>query len=174
MKEVYVFDSTPLIYLGKVRRLEKMAGLPTRNIIPVSVYKEVVEEGKKRGQADAFYVEKLVEEHLFEVLPVPKKTSFLVENMALDNADKDVLVLAQELRGRAILDDENARVVAEIVGIPKGGSLFLLLTLLRKKVISAQEMREIIDAMIREGWYCSTTQYGSIVKEIERLSMMKK
>ncbi len=173
-KEVYVFDSTPLIYLGKVRLLEKVKRLFTRNIIPASVYEEVVEEGKRRGEADAFYVQKLVEEHIFEVYSAPKRISPFLENTALDNADRDVLTIAQELGGRAILDEEKARTVAEIVGIPKGGSLFLLLTLVRKKIITAPEARELIEAIIEAGWYCSTAQYASIVRELERLSLTKK
>jgi predicted nucleic acid-binding protein len=174
LKEVYVFDSTPLIYLGKVRLLEKIKRLLTRNIIPASVYGEVVEEGKKRGEADAFYVQKLVEEHIFEVYPVPKRSYPFVENTALDNADKDVLTIARGLGARAILDDEKARTVAEIVGIPTGGSLFLLFTLVRKKIITPQEARGLIEAMIEAGWYCSTSQYAFIVKELERLSPAKR
>ncbi|MEK6951075.1 MAG: DUF3368 domain-containing protein [Nanoarchaeota archaeon] len=168
MKEIYIFDSTLLIYLGKVRLLEKIKGLSARNLIPASVYEEVVEKGKKLGEADAFYVQKLVEERIFEVHLAPKRNYPFLENTALDQADKDVLTIAQEFGARAIMDDENARTVAEIVGIPKGGSLFLIFTLVRRKMITAQEARKSIEAMIEAGWYCSIAQYAFIVKELGR------
>ncbi len=44
-----IFDATPLIYLGKVNLIEKMKHFPEEKYTTESIYREVVEEGKKGG-----------------------------------------------------------------------------------------------------------------------------
>ena len=167
MKDVYLFDSTPLIYLGKVKVLEELKRLQSRNLIPKSVFTEVVEKGKEKGAEDAFYVDKLVKEKLFEVVEVKTKIKALTENPNLEPADIDVLSLAKQHNGRAIIDENEARSAAEIEGIKKGGSIYVLFKLLKAKVISKKECREIIDRMLNFGWRCSTEMYAYILSRLD-------
>ena len=169
MKETFIFDSTPLIYLGKVKVLEKIKKLQTRNIIPLPVFVEVVARGKEQGKIDAFYVGSLVENKLFEVMKVQLTLTRLEENSHLDMADIEVLSLAKSLKARAILDDEEARGAADIEGILKGGSIFILFRLLKSKVITKKECRLVVDSMLKDGWRCSTEMYAFILGELEKM-----
>ncbi len=167
MKEIFVFDATPLIYLGKERILEKVKTLSGRNIIPSSVFTEVVTIGKEFGNTDAWYVESLVKNKLFEIMDTKQSIAALSGNKNLTQADIDVLSIAKSLKARAILDDNEARSVAEIEGISKGGSIYLLFRLLATRLITKKECRMIVDSMLQNGWRCSTEMYAFVLKKLE-------
>ena len=170
MKQIWIFDSTPLIYLGKVRILEKLKEMKSDNIIPYSVFIEVVQKGKDNGIEDAFYIDKLINQKVFRVVKVEEKECIkrLAENPNLEPADIDVLSIAKKLNGKAIMDDEEARTAADVENIDKGGSIYLLFKLLKSKTITKKECREVVDNIIYMGWRCSTEMYAYIIKELEK------
>ncbi len=155
-----VFDSTPVIHLGKAKVLSLLPSLSKKNIIPPSVYEEVVIQGKKKGASDAVYLESLIPK-VFVIMGVQN-------NPNLEKGEIDVLSIAKELPGIAILDDLAARSAADVEGIEKGGSIYLLFSLLRKKVINKERCRKIIEEMLFNGWRCSTEMYALILRELEK------
>lgn len=161
-----IFDSTPLIHLGKARLLEKMRPLSTKNYIPKAVYQEVVELGKDTGKEDAFYVEKLISEGLFEIVEVKAAAKAIA---ILSPADQEVLALAKEKRGIAVMDEDAGRKVAEIMGIKTLGSVGLLFAFLHHKLISKEEAKRIIETLIEQGWYCSLPLYTLIMEKLKRI-----
>jgi|SRR3989338_1156302 len=163
----FVFDSTPLIYLGKAKVLSLLPSLSKRNIIPQSVYDEVVIQGKQKGALDAVYIESLIPKVLV-VMEARSKIKSLENNPNLEKGEIDVLSIAKDLPGIAILDDLAARSAADVEGIEKGGSIYLLFSLLRKKVIRKEQCRKIIEEMLFNGWRCSTEMYALILRELER------
>ncbi len=167
MNEPSIFDATPLIYLGKARILDKIQLLSRRNIIPTRIFEGVVSKGKQRGDADAFYVEELVRCGLLEVQEVPEQRQVLKENQNLSPADIDVLSLAHQLRGRAITDDQAVRLAAAIENIPVGGTLSIVLGLVKRGEITRQECRQLIETMIEQGWYCSVSMYARILQKLD-------
>ena len=137
-----VFDATPLIYLGKTRLLEKIGNIPSINLIPTTVYKEVVEKGKEIGEDDAIYIERLVRENIFVVKEVKNIREELKDHKGLHKADKEVLTLAKELKAIALMDEELGRNVAEIEGIKARGTIFLIFLLLKEKQIKTITVRQ--------------------------------
>ena len=111
-----VFDATPLIYLGKINLIEKIKDLPEVKCTTKSVCIEVVEVGKNIGRQEAFVIEKLIKSKIIKLrIPANRQyTSTLRQNPKIHEADADVLALAVELNGIALLDDEEARGMAEI------------------------------------------------------------
>lgn len=163
---VLVFDSTPLIYLGKVRVLNKLKSLKVKKIIPASIYQEVVKKGKLLGKEDAFYIENLTEEEVFEIAKAENQIKSL-PSYNLSEADKEVLSLAKEKSGMAVIDEDAGRKIAEVEGIEVIGSVGILFNLLRKKIIDKKKLREIVDKMIEEGWYCSIELYSFIISKLD-------
>ncbi len=161
-----VFDSTPLIHLGKARLLERLKQIPTKNYLPRAVYREVVELGKETGREDAFYVEKLIGEGLFEVVEV--KAALKLPSV-LSSADQEVLSLAREKKGMAVIDEDAGRKVAEILGIKTMGSAGLIFVLLNHKLITKENTKMIINALIENGWYCSPPLYSLIMEKLEKI-----
>lgn len=166
--KILVFDSTPLIYLGKVKVLEKLEYLKTKNIIPSKVYKEVIEGGKKFGFVETIYIEKLVKNKIFEIKEF-KNIDKLESNYPLSEADIEVLSAAKQLRGIAVMDEVAAREIASIENIETGGSIFILFSLLRRGKMNKKEFKNILDEMINLGWRCSTELYLTILNELNKL-----
>ncbi len=168
---IFVFDSTPLIYLAKAGVLPKLVGLRLKLVIPRAVYEEVVVEGKRRGKQDALIVEKLVSDKAFAVADARSKglVKRLLTNPGLSRADAETLALARELKAVAVVDESLCRSVAELEGIGFHGSVFVLFLLQKKKIISKADLKVTINSMVESGWRCSTELYAAILTEIEKV-----
>lgn len=167
---ILIFDSTPLIYLGLSRALEKVGRLKGRKIIPGKVYKEVVEKGTELGKEEAFYIQRLVEKRVFQVKEQKGKYFELFSKIkGIEEGDAECLALAKELGGVAVMDDEKARNLAEVENIGHGGTVFIIFRMLKEGIIGKKEARDLIDKIIESGWYCSTDLYLLIIKELEKV-----
>lgn len=165
-----VFNSTPLIYLTKAKVLSLIEKIYAEKLIPETVFYEVAVKGKKIGAPDAFLIEDLINKKILTVKK-PKKTksvTHFLENPNIHKADAEVLALAEEFDGIAILDDDEARAMADIENIENGGSLYVLFTMLNQKIISKKDVRNAVDKMIKAGWRCSTELYAEIIKVLEK------
>ncbi len=135
------------------------------------VYREVVTQGKRRGESDAFLIEDLVNKGIFEVRNVKKK--ILLRELQiipfLHLADIETLALAKELKGIAVIDERLGREIADIEEIENRGTIFILFRLLKAGLLDKKELRDKLDDMIEKGWRCSTELYAVILKELERI-----
>ncbi len=160
-----VFDATPLIYLGKINLIEKIKQFPEDKYTTQSVCIEVVEAGKNRGRQEAFVIEKLIESRVIKIkTPADRRyIGTLRENPKIHEADADVLALAVELNGIALLDDEEARGMAETEGIEHHGTIYLLFRMMKMELLTKEEAFAGLNEMIRMGWRCSTELYAEIM-----------
>ena len=161
-----IFDATPIIYLGKVNLIEKVKHFPEDKLITRSVYSEVVEVGKQKGVIEAFRIESLVNGGMIKIRTPSDKQYInpLRENPKIHYADADVLALARELDGIALLDDEEARGMGEVEGIEHHGTVYLLLRMKKMRLLTREETLAGLNEMISLGWRCSTELYAQILK----------
>ena len=167
---IFVFDSTTLIYLGRVGLLKEIKNLEEDKIIPKSVYDEVVKKGVERGATDAYLIEVLVKDHCFRIVTAKDKKVMkrFRQIPKLHKADAETLTVAKEVDGIAIMDESKGRGVANIYGIEVRGSIYILFRLLSIGVLSKEEMKDKLDAMINIGWRCSTELYTTVLRELEK------
>jgi predicted nucleic acid-binding protein len=160
-----IFDATPLIYLGKVNLIENVKHFPEDKYTTKSVYREVVEEGKKSGRPEVFEIEALIESGVIKIKAPSNKNyiNHLKENPKIHEGDVDVLALASELNGIALMDDEEARGMAEIERIEHHGTIYLLLRMRKMKLLTKDEALAGLNEMIRMGWRCSTELYAKML-----------
>jgi predicted nucleic acid-binding protein len=90
-----VSNSSPLIYLTKLGKLELLRKVFGEVIIPEEVFKEVVVRGKEEGFPDARVIEKAVERGWLKV----RKAQRRLEEDApeLDRGEVEVISLAREI-----------------------------------------------------------------------------
>ena len=169
---MWVFDATPLIYLGKVGQLSLVEQFEEPCVLPERVYEEVVATGLEAGYPDARRIERSVEADRFEVMPVAATPLYsrLQKNSNLSDADAAVLACADDHDGVAVMDETYGRDVAVAEGITTRGTAFLVLQCTKQGAISSDDARTIIDAMIDEGWYCAPAVYTKILQKLETLS----
>lgn len=163
-----IFDSTALIYLAKTSFLQLVEHLHDEKLMPPTVHMEVVTKGKERGAPDAAIIEKLTAEGIIRVKEVEdvRFLDALRRNPRLHKADAEVVVLAKDIGGIAILDEEVARSVADVYEVKNRGTVYILFRLLKAKLISTEQARGAIDQMISAGWRCSTALYVEIMKHL--------
>lgn len=135
---IVVSDSSPLIALASVKRLDLMQQLFESVIIPVSVHDEVT--GPAASGAMEF-------PSFIRVESVVAETPVRFLKMNLHDGESEAIALAVE-RGilGIILDDKQARETTERIGLKVMGTLGLLLMAKRKGLIA--EVRPIMAQMI--------------------------
>lgn len=162
----YVFDSSSLIYLGKLRMLEKVGKLEGKKFIPGNVYKEVVTKGFERGEPEARYINNLVKNKTFVV-----KSVDFGDVQFLSEADREVIELAKATKSVAIIDETYAKRITKSWGIKNHGTIRILLRLMEKKLVTKKEAINYLDQMIRLGFYLSAENYKEILNIIENYKM---
>lgn len=166
-----VFNATPLIYIIRAGASKVFEGLEDEKLTSPSVRREVVDEGKRKGVPDAIVLERMFESNVFKVIK-PKNQKLLrslLQTKGLHITDAEVLALARERGGIAVIDDEVARKTARIFGISYVGTPYILMRAVMVRLIGKERAIQMIDEMIRAGWRCSVESYVKIVNAIEAL-----
>jgi predicted nucleic acid-binding protein len=167
-----VFNATPLIYLTKVGLSRIFEQLKDEKLTSPSVKREVVDEGKRKGVADAIILEKLFLKGVFKIVE-PKDKNFLeslLKTKGLHVTDAEVLTVAKEQRGTAIIDDEVARKAAKIYGISYAGTPYILAKAVSEEIVTKEKAKQAINEMVYAGWRCSIETYAKIMETIEKFA----
>ena len=132
---IVVSDSTILIGLVKIGKLDLLKETFSKVYIPEEVFKEVVERGKGKPGS------KVIKETAWiEPKPVKDKIQVAFLLGSLEKGEAEVLVLARELEADLILlDEEKARKSAVIAGFEIIGLLGLI-----------HEVRPLVDELPRK------------------------
>lgn len=166
----YVFDSSSLIYFGKLKILEKLDIINGTKYIPNNVYREVIKRGFERGDAETNYVKESIEKNLFVIMDAKEN---IINNGLLSEADKEVLSLSKETKSMAIIDDQYAKQIANSSGIECHGSLYIIMKLVEARKISTIEAVNYIDKMVQLGFYLSVKKYKEVVEIIKNIKLDK-
>ena len=164
-----IFDATPLIYLAKSYGVKLLTELDEELVIPQKVFKEVVEKGLENDEPDARKIQILVDEDVFEVRNCELE-GFLERNSNLSLADKQVLKIADETGSAAVMDEAYGRRIAESEDIETRGTAYIVLKLQKLDILTDEESKELIDELVDQGWYCSTSLYKDILNKIEEIN----
>jgi hypothetical protein len=119
---IVVADTTPLLYLSRIGRLDIARALYVEVLIPREVHKELVE---KRPDADG--VEELRASRWIVIVDAP--TSIPVDHTvlsALDVGEAAALRLAFERRALVLIDERAGRRAAHSLGLAVRGTLGML------------------------------------------------
>ena len=166
-----VFNSTPLIYLTKAGLSRVFEGLQDEKLTSPVVKREVVDQGKRKGVPDAFVLDKLFADGVFKVYQ-PSERNFLAmlqETRGLHLADAEVLALAREHAGIAVIDDEVARKTAKVYGVNYVGSSYVLMQAVCEGLISKAMAKQAVNDMVSAGWRCNVESYAKIMEVLDRL-----
>ena len=166
-----VFNSTPLIYLSKAGLSGIIENLQEKKLTSHLVKVEVVDKGKQKGFPDAIALEKLFDNGVFE-LRKPKDKVFLsrlLRTRGLHATDAQVLAIAKEHAGLAVVDDEVARKTAKIYKISYVGTPYLLARAVFEGFLSKEQAKEAVRDMVYAGWRCNVETYAKIMELIDKI-----
>lgn len=162
-----ISNSTPLIYLAKIGKLNLLKTLFKEIIIPKEVYEEVVVEGKNKKYFDALRIEKAVKEGWIKVKKIVLDNEVKSLAPEIEIGEVSLISLAKKLKPNLILiDDASARTITESFGFKVKGTLYVLLRAYKKKLINKKEVKDLINKLIFSGFRISQEIYIQVLSEI--------
>jgi len=138
-----ISDSTTLIILFDLQRLELLSTLFSEVLIPKAVYDEI--SVKKEITLPPFM--KVKEVHTCDKLDTLM--------MLLDSGESEAIALALELRMPLIIDEKKGRKIALQEGIKILGLLGVVYLNIKKEYLTVQEAQAFLDDAIIHGYRIS-------------------
>ena len=160
---IVVADASPLIFLGKIAKLGLVSTLfPGELLVPGAVRDEVL--GPRLPPAEERVLTTFLSQHT--VVSVKRRRHFAA---AMSLADNEALTLALRRRADFLLADERLlRALARVEGIHPVGTLGVLLRAKRAALITPQDVRRLVDTLIREhAFRIGIEVYQAVLSEIE-------
>jgi predicted nucleic acid-binding protein len=152
-----VSDSSTLIHLARIGRLDLLRKLYTRIKVTPAVWREVVDQGE--GRAGALEVASAHEAGWIEVATPSDESLVRLLTRDLGDGESEVIALAIERRADLVLLDEaEARRTADIYNLPKTGVIGILIRAKRDGEIESlrtelDRLREAAGFWVEDGLY---------------------
>lgn len=163
-----VSNATPLIYLAKANQLSLLQSMVKQVFIPEAVYREVVIEGKRLGEKDAYCVERAITQGWMIVQDV--KIIYPVE-ITIHHGEVEVISLAKEKGIETVLmDDAKARAASEMAGLRPIGSLWLILKAVKNQLLNFDQFLSTLEDIIHSGFYLKEEVYLKAIRRARELS----
>lgn len=164
-----MLDATPIIYLCKIGLSRIFGDFSEEKYTTPKVVEEVIDKGKILGAPDAFIADELVQRSIIKVRE-PARSGFLTLLLTLPHlheAEAQVLALAKEMGGVAIIDESLAREFSRLYNVEAHGTAYLLLRLMYRGRLSRKQVRDAIEGMISAGWRLTAEEYAKLARELE-------
>jgi len=156
--KIVISNSSPLIHLSQIGRLDLLRKLFSRLLIPPAVYREVVIEGQGRPGS-----REVMKASWIKVVEIKNEYLKRVLQLQLDEGEAEAIVLALEVDANLILlDDREARLQAKRLGLKVTGTLGILLR--AKKHGLVKSLREELNRLKETGFRVSKSLEEEILK----------
>lgn len=140
-----ISDTTPIISLIKINRLDLLEKLFGEVLIPEAVYRELTTNALFENEAiivkaSAFLKTSAVQNR--------KSLQLLQAASGLDDGESEAIILADELKSDVlIMDERKGRKVAQKLGIKITGTVGVLLQAYSETMISSDEIKAYLDRL---------------------------
>ncbi len=147
-----IADACSVILLAKASVLER--SLTTYNIrISPQVYEEVL-AGKQKQFQDALLLERLEQEKKIKIIDAPSASiKRLQRDFKMGEGEASTIALGIKEQAIVATDNRQGRKAARIYGLPLVGSIDLVVSLARKKIISKEKAEDALRILQEEGWF---------------------
>ena len=163
-----VADSSPLIVLGKVGKLELLRRCFKCIVIPKGVYEEIT---KKKGSPEVIALEQACKEGWVSVEKTAINTMLDTQNIS--KGEKEAISLAIKYKSIVILDDDSAKQYAAVLGVESHGTLYVLYVCCAKKILNKKDAIKVLDEMMHNGFYISHDIYLRFVELLDSIQNKK-
>lgn len=140
-----ISDTTPIISLIKINRLDLLEKLFKEVLIPEAVYRELTTNALFANEA------KIVKTSSFlktSSVQNRKSLQLLQAVSGLDDGESEAIILADELKSDVlIMDERKGRKVAQKLGIKITGTVGVLLQSYSENMISSDEIKTYLDQL---------------------------
>ena len=166
--EMIVSNSSPLIHLAMIGRLDLLKLLFDRVFIPSTVKMEVVDRGKEEGKADAFLIEGEIENGWIVVEDPGYSAEDIADSAGIDAGEAEAIMLARSRQCLVLIDDLAARRFASGLGLEVTGSIGVVVRAVKVGLISRDEGLDVLDKLALVMWL-NVGVYEDVRKVVEGL-----
>lgn len=156
---IVVADSSPLIALARIGRLELLARLVSRVVIPPAVEAEI------RADRDRPGAREVASATWIHVEPPDPQLADLYA-LLVDRGEAEAIALAKKIDGSILLiDDRLARRLAERLDVRRIGTIGILLEFRRRQWTPS--LRLDIDALVKNGFYLRPELIDAALRSVQ-------
>ena len=161
---IVVSDTTPLISLLKINRIDLLERLFGEVLIPQAVFNELTSD--ERFQVEA---EQIKRKEFIRMKPVnnPESADILKRATGLDQGESEAIVLTDELNAELLLMDEaKGRNVSSQMGLQIMGTIGILMAAYEEHELTSNEVKECIDGLKRAGRHIGQRHYHILLSRL--------
>lgn len=149
-----VVNSTPLISLYKIDKLNLLKKLYSHVYVPYGVYEELSVDGKHNFLAGVDFI---------TIQKIENKEAKKFFRTSLHKGEVEVMILAEEINADlCLIDDLLARKYAKYLGYTVSGTMGILLKSKEKDHIA--EIKPLLDGLLDNGIYIDDKLYNTVLK----------
>ena len=161
---VVVADSSPLVYLARLGRLELLRLLYSEVLIPDAVWREVAVEGRDFTEGRALLAAVSAGWIRIEsCAPAAAAEEPLLQR--LDDGEREAITLAIRLRALLIIDEAAGRAAATKLGVKLTGTLGVLVQATRRGLVPRLET-ELDRLMVETNFRCADELITDALKAV--------
>ena len=156
---IVVSDTTPLISLLKINRIDLLEKLFGDVLIPQAVFDELTVDERFRLEADEIRQKKFNN---------PESASILKRAAGLDQGESEAIVLSDELKADLLLMDEaKGRNVSAQMGLRIMGTIGILMAAYEEHELTSDEVRECVNGLQRAGRHIGQRHYQMLLSRLK-------
>jgi hypothetical protein len=158
-----ICNSSPLINLSKIKRLDLLEKIYQQIIIPTAVYDELIIKGASKEGVNE--LQNLIEKNIINIQKVNNTSFVKALNKDLDYGESEVIALALEVKADlVVIDEKNARMIAEIYDLKKTGFLGVLIKAKREGYIKS--VKSYLEQIREKGFWIDKRLYDKILEKL--------
>lgn len=139
--KLIISDSTTVITLLNIGRVDVLKNIFSLVYIPQKVYEEVVIEEKIVLDKEFFVVKKINDKNLYTLL-----------SKSLDAGECEAIVLAKEMELSLIIDEKKGRKIASNLGVNIFGFIGLLVLNYKKEMLTKEDTLDVFYKAKEQGF----------------------
>lgn len=162
---IVIADTTPVISLLKINRLDMLEKAFGEVLIPDAVYAELTADERFMDEA-----EMVKRAPYIKSVPVSNPEAVRILRMAtgLDQGESEAIVLTDERKADVLLMDEaKGRTVSGKMGITVMGTIGILISAYDDNLITSEEVRKCIDDLQRSGRHIGERYYQMLLDRLQ-------
>ena len=157
---IVVSDTTPLISLLKISRLDLLEKLFGEVLIPSAVFNELTTDERFQLEANQIRQEKFI---VVKEVNNLESVSILKRATGLDQGESEAIVLTDEL---LLMDEAKGRNVSSQMGLQIMGTIGILMAAYEEHELTSNEVKECIDGLKRAGRHIGQRHYHILLSRL--------
>ncbi len=161
---IVVSDTTPLISLLKIDRIDLLEKLFGQVLIPQAVFDELTVDERFKLEADQIRQRQFI---IIKAIQNPQSANILKRATGLDQGESEAIILTDELSADVLLMDEaKGRTISFQMGFKIMGTIGVLMAAYEENELTAAEVRACVKDLQNAGRHISQRYYKMLLDKL--------